>query len=47
MENREEKLINARKLKEIVGNKSDFSDWIKRNIKKNRFKEKQDYLKRN
>lgn len=37
-------LISARKLKEIVLNKSKFSDWIKRNIEKNQLKENQDYF---
>lgn len=44
MEDEGGRLINARKLKEIVLNKSDFSDWIKRNIVKNNLKEKQDYF---
>ena len=43
-ENIQKNLIDARKLKEIALNKSDFSDWIKRNIEKNELKENQDYF---
>lgn len=37
-------LINGRKLKEIVSNKSGFPDWVKRNIEKNNLKENYDYF---
>ena len=37
-------LINGRKLKEIVSNKSGFTDWVKRNIQKNNLKESYDYF---
>ena len=37
-------LINGRKLKEIVFNKSGFLDWVKRNIEKNNLKENYDYF---
>lgn len=39
-----EELIDARKLKAILLNKSQFSDWIKRNIKKNRLIENKDFF---
>lgn len=46
-ENNEDKLINARLIKEIVLNKSDFSDWTRRNIKKNKLIENKDYFTKN
>ena len=46
MNEKEEKnnFITGRKLKEVVFNKSRFSDWIKRNIEKNDLKENKDYF---
>lgn len=37
-------LINGKKLKGVVSNKSVFIDWVKRNIEKNKLKENQDYF---
>lgn len=45
--NKEEKLIDAKVIKQMVLNKSDFSDWIKRNIDKNKLIENQDYFVQN
>lgn len=42
--NEKEYVISARKLKNTLGNHSDFSDWIKRHIKKNILKENIDFL---
>ena len=39
----ERSLIDARKLKKIILNKTNFYDWIKRNIEKNQLKENKDY----
>lgn len=45
--NKEEQLIDARVIKQMILNKSDFSDWIKRNIDKNKLIENQDYFVQN
>ena len=37
-------LIDGKKLKQVVSNKSVFADWVKRNIEKNELKENQDYF---
>ena len=39
-----ENLIDARKVKKIILNKTNFYDWIKANIEKNQLKENEDYF---
>lgn len=40
----EKSLIDARELKKMILNKTNFYDWIKRNIEKNQLKENEDYF---
>ena len=39
-----EYLVDARKLKLILSNKSDFSVWIKRNIKNNNLIDRKEFV---
>lgn len=41
---RNQQLIDARKLKDTISNKSKFSDWIRRNVKKNGLIENEDFF---